>query len=90
MVTAAISRNNSPTRQDRLRSWLALHRKTVRSVAQDTGICRTVVHAIFADHRAPQGHIERLIAYGIPSELLPEPRAPLKPGPKPRRASQAA
>ncbi|HML54306.1 MAG TPA: helix-turn-helix transcriptional regulator [Solidesulfovibrio magneticus] len=90
MIASDVCRNNSPTRQDRLRAWLALHRKTVRGVAEATGICRTVVHAIFQDKRAPQAHIDRLIQYGIPADLLPAPRAPLKPGPKPRVAPQAA
>lgn len=90
MIHTATCRNNSPTRQDRLKSWLALHRKTVRAVASDTGICRTVVHDIFAGKRAPQVHIERLIQYGIDPELLPEPQPRKKPGPKPKTEHQAA
>jgi len=85
MVSDDICCNNSPTRQDRLKSWLVLHRKTVRSVASDTGLCRSVAHEIFSGHRAPKAQIERLIAYGIPAELLPKPREPQKRGPKPKQ-----
>ena len=51
----------------------------------EIGITAGTVHEIFSGHRAPKAQIERLIAYGIPAELLPKPREPQKRGPKPKQ-----
>ena len=73
-----------PTRQDRCRAWLVERRIVFGDLAADAGFSKATLSRIIAGSRAKPEHIARLIELGIPAELLPEPRAPRKPGPKPR------
>ena len=75
----------TPTRQDRCRAWLVERRIVFKDLAADAGMSKTTLSNIIAGRRATPDHIRKLIALGVPAELLPEPRAPGKPGPK-RRA----
>lgn len=56
-----------------------------KDLAADAGMSKTTLSNIIAGRRATPEHIHKLIALGIPTDLLPEPREPGKPGPK-RRA----
>jgi hypothetical protein len=48
---------------------------------------KTTLSNIIAGRRATPEHIHKLIALGVPADLLPEPREPGKPGPKRRARS---
>jgi hypothetical protein len=75
----------TPTRQDRCRAWLVERRIVFKDLAADAGMSKTTLSNIIAGRRATPGHIQKLIALGVPADLLPEPHDPGKPGPK-RRA----
>ncbi|MEL7638229.1 MAG: helix-turn-helix transcriptional regulator [Solidesulfovibrio sp.] len=79
----------TPTRQDRCRAWLVERRIVFKDLAADAGMSKTTLSNIIAGRRATPQHIQKLIALGVPAELLPEPRMPAKPGPK-RRARSGA
>lgn len=74
----------TPTRQDRCRAWLIERRIVFKDLAADAGMSKTTLSNIIAGRRATPEHIQKLIALGVPAELLPEPREPAKPGPKRR------
>lgn len=74
----------TPTRQDRCRAWLIERRIVFKDLAEHAGMSKTTLSNIIAGRRATPDHIRKLIALGVPSDLLPEPREPGKPGPKRR------
>ena len=74
----------TPTRQDRCRAWLVERRIVFKELAAFAGMSKTTLSNIIAGRRATPAHIQKLIALGVPAELLPEPRVPGKPGPKRR------
>jgi predicted transcriptional regulator len=61
-----------PTRQDRLRAFLAQHGLNQRKVAIRLGISEAYLGQIFAGKRRPEHYINKLVDMGIPSELLPD------------------
>lgn len=77
----------TPTRQDRCRAWLVERRIVFKDLAADAGMSKTTLSNIIAGRRATPEHIHKLIALGVPADLLPEPREPGKPGPKRRARS---
>lgn len=83
---------NNPTRQDRLRSWLALHKIRYGDLALALGVHPSMITRIVSGERAPARRIRQLAELGIPRELLPEPSGPpgRPPGAKnaPRKAAQ--
>lgn len=82
-------RNNSTSRQARLRAFLAERGVTFRALGEALDLCESTVSEILSGRRSTVQHIERMVELGIPAELLPEPRPPLKPGPKRRRPVQS-
>jgi len=61
-----------PTRQDKLRGFLAWHGVSQRALAKKLGVSEVYIGQILSGKRRPQYYIEKLIQMGIPSELLPE------------------
>jgi len=72
----------APTRQARLNGWLAEHELSKAQVARDLGVSPQMVSMILSGERMSKARHEQLTAYGIPAELLPEPRKPKQPGRK--------
>lgn len=77
---------NPPDRQAELAAWVARHRVKHESLADILGVHPSYIGKIFSGERRPRKHIERLVAAGVPRDLLPEPHD-ARPGPKPRPAS---
>jgi hypothetical protein len=70
----------NPSRQDRLRSWLALHKIRHGDLALALGVHPSMITRIVNGDRAPARRIGELAKLGIPRELLPEPsRSPGRP-----------
>lgn len=80
----------SPSRQARLRAWMALHGVTNLELARRIGVHYSTVSLILNGHRAPADRIEALVAVGVPEELLPEAQEPKKRGRKPKTQATAA
>ena len=78
----------TPTRQDRCRAWLVERRIVFGDLALDAGMSRSTLSRIISGDRATPEHIERLVALGVPADLLPEPQARRRPGPKVRSRAQ--
>ena len=64
--------SKQPTRQDRLRGFLAEHRVTQRRLGELLGVTEAYVGQILAGKRRPQHYIDELVKLGIPRDLLPE------------------
>lgn len=71
-----------PNRQARLKAWMVMHGIEARALARVAGISPQMMSMIIAGDRAPRKRIERLVAAGVPRELLPEPTDG-RTGPKP-------
>lgn len=76
--------NNSPSRQARLRAWMALHCVTNVQLARQIEVNETTISNIIHGRRVARKHVEALIAVGVPENLLPDIPEPQKPGPKPK------
>jgi hypothetical protein len=74
----------TPTRQDWCRAWLVLNRIGLSELAKALGVSKTTLSEIIAGNRANPEHIQKLVALGVPADLLPGPRPLGKPGPKPK------
>lgn len=75
----------TPTRSDWCRAWLVLNRIGLTELAKVIGASKTTLSETINGNRANPRYVEKLIEFGIPADMLPEPREPMKPGPK-RRA----
>ena len=75
-----------PTRQARLKAWMVTYGIEARALARAAGVSPQMMSMIINGSRAPRERIERLVAAGVPGDLLPEPRE-AKPGPKAKRAA---
>lgn len=77
---------NPPSRQARLEEWFVRlrvdHGKTKTAVAQDLGLRPQHLSMVLKGDRMTKERHEQLVAYGIPAELLPEPRKPKPRGPR--------
>lgn len=62
-----------PTRQARLKAWMATYGIEARGLARAAGVSPQMMSMIIAGRRAPRERIERLVQAGVPSDLLPEP-----------------
>ena len=71
-----------PTRQARLKAWMAEYGIEARALANIAGVSPQMMSMIICGKRAPRRRIERLVAAGVPGDLLPEPSSG-KRGPKP-------
>ncbi|MEW5772388.1 MAG: helix-turn-helix transcriptional regulator [Thermodesulfobacteriota bacterium] len=60
-------------RETALRTWLAYHRIRKKWLAEQLGVHRGTVTRIINGQRSSRELIERLVALGIPRDLLPEP-----------------
>lgn len=78
---------NQASRLEKLDSWLQEREITRTQLARQLGVHSSMVGKIFLGQRRTPALIRELIKLGIPAELLPEPRKPRKPGPKPHIAS---
>jgi len=67
-------------RERALSAWLAHPRIQKSALATQLGVRREVISRLISGERATPGLIERLVEYGMPVELLPEPgRLPGRP-----------
>ena len=71
-----------PTRQARLKAWMAEYGVEARALADIAGVSPQMMSMIICGSRAPRERIERLVAAGVPRDLLPKPSCG-KRGPKP-------
>ncbi len=78
-----------PTRQARLKAWMVKFGIEARALAQAAGVSPQMMSMIISGSRAPRERIERLVAAGVPRDLLPEPSEG-KRGPKPSTTHPAA
>lgn len=76
------------SRQVRLRMFLLEHGIQVKSLAAQRGLSPGGMGDVLSGRRPNAAHIEWLISWGIPAELLPKPIGPQKRGPKPKNAEQ--
>jgi hypothetical protein len=60
-------------RETALRTWLAFHRIEKKWLAEKLGVHRGTVTKIINGQRSSRDLVDRLVALGIPRELLPEP-----------------
>lgn len=67
---------SAPSRQDRLRAWLALHGIRFGELAEQLGVHPSMITRIVKGERAPAKRIRQLLELGIPEDLLPEPSPP--------------
>ncbi len=65
------------SRETALRTWLAYHRIEKKWLAEQLGVHRGTVTKIINGQRSSRDLVDRLVALGIPRELLPEPSAPV-------------
>lgn len=71
-----------PNRQAQLKAWMVTYGIEARALAGIAGVSPQMMSMIIGGRRAPKERIERLVAAGVPRELLPEPTDG-KTGPKP-------
>lgn len=62
-----------PTRQARLKAWMAKYGIESRALADVAGVSPQMMSMIITGSRAPRERIERLVSAGVPRDLLPEP-----------------
>lgn len=67
-----------------LNAYLAFYGVTTNMLAGWVGVDPSLISKIKAGREAPRTRIEELKALGVPANLLPEPREPARPGPRPR------
>ncbi|MGE4297344.1 MAG: transcriptional regulator [Desulfovibrionaceae bacterium] len=60
-------------RETALRTWLAYHRIEEKRLADELGVHKGIITRIIKGERAPRELIARLIQFGVPPQLLPEP-----------------
>ena len=53
---------------------MALHSIEQKDLAEAIGVSETMISHIVYGRQAPSERIEQLIAFGVPRDLLPEPR----------------
>ncbi|WP_041281461.1 helix-turn-helix domain-containing protein [Desulfocurvibacter africanus] len=77
---------NSPSRQARLEAWFAQlkadHGMTKAAIARELEWHPQQLSMVLSGKRMTEQRHARLVAYGVPAELLPEPRPPRRRGPK--------
>jgi len=83
-------RKTTTSRQVRLRMFLLSYGIQVKTLAAQRGLSPGGMGDVLSGRRPNAAHIEWLISQGIPAELLPNPIAPQKRGPKPKIAAQTA
>lgn len=64
---------NKVDRETALRTWLQYHRIEVKDLAKKLEVHPGTVTRIINGQRASRSLINRLVAIGIPKQLLPEP-----------------
>lgn len=77
-----------PTRQARLKAWMIKNGIEARAMADVAGVSPQMMSMIICGSRAPRERIERLVAAGVPRDLLPEPSCG-KRGPKAASAASS-
>lgn len=70
-------------RNEKLKLWLKLRGKTLRSIAQEVGLSLSTVALHCTHDTMPTRLYQHFIDLGVDPELLPEP-LDRRPGPKPR------
>ena len=77
-----------PTRQACLKAWMIKNGIEARAMADVAGVSPQMMSMIICGSRAPRERIERLVAAGVPRDLLPEPSCG-KRGPKTASAASS-
>ena len=70
-------------RNEKLKLWLKIQNKSLRSIAQKVGLSQSTVAQHCANDTMPTRLYQHFISLGADPELLPEP-LDRRPGPKPR------
>lgn len=73
LMTNIVLDLNKVDRETALRTWLQYHRIEVKDLAKQLNVHPGTVTRIINGQRASRSLINRLIALGIPKQLLPEP-----------------
>lgn len=68
-----------PTRQAKLKAWMATHGIEPRHLAKVAGVSPQMMSMIIHGDRAPKKRLDLLVEAGVPKDLLPEPTSG-KPG----------
>lgn len=63
----------TPSRQARLKAWLAYHGIGYKDLAESIGVHPSMITRLCSGERRTPERIRQLVELGIPPELLPEP-----------------
>lgn len=70
-------------RQERLRLWMEDHEITVKQLAADIGVAKSMARQYLSAETIPTARHMQLVVLGFPLDLLPQP-LDKKPGPQKR------